>query len=1075
MNLWTISTGHDFGGISTSYGYAYNNYQIILPLLDSNFESSIVQGQLPTNLSLVNNIISGMIDDESLDQNIPIMIQNGDGYYNYTLIFQKLNNPKYEVSYIMSDKMLTNDDVDWQTQTLQYPDYSITLPYIVPSESKNTILIEGKPSRELNEGDPPEDIIEIRLQKYLTLENNKLSGFLRNPEPVNDHYIKILETRTTGMHTYYLKYKVTQIPETKYKVTIAIQFQERRSVDILLPLSDNSYTTEIITGKLPTGLHLDKNRIIGTPFEVDHDITSKFTIRASHANQVSDKTFYMTITGADDPVWYTPAGLLPIGSSGSYFVLDETYVDFQLRVIDTDMAAGQTLDFWISSQDGALPPGLSLSKNGRIYGFVLPLLAKKQPATTGFYDTTPYDSYGFDQGSIDNISFGSYNYDVVPYDYFEKFSQPKKLNRNYEFIVSASDGHNVIKRKFNIYVIGDSVLLSDNTFNKVSSLTYTADLTKLRDPVWITNSDLGYRRANNYQTIKLDIYNTITDSLVLYSLDNHNPDGSISKLPSGLQLDSITSEIVGIIPYQPATTQEYIFTITALRVGKLRGLSLVDNPDTYPIRLNNTIVYRTTILENLFMVYVYTSQDYVQGHSGIKLYKPVSDSSWRYINEELEITYYSDNDSTYPWDIKTWYDSLDLVQLVTGPSLTVLPPDSTLYSENYETASTKRTFTLKVIGEIDSNITWVTDSNLGSLEVEMPSTLYVEAKTNINSIVKYQIIDGIMPPGLYMNSDGHIIGKINQFGIDKITTFDFTLDSDKTTIDRVYSFSVLASDISEKKQTIKEFTISITSPNTIQFSSICVQPMMPPELRSVYRTFISNSDIFEYSCIYRMGDPNFGIQSDMQMLVYGGIETKKMQDFMTLVDFNHKRKRFKFGDIKVAKAIIPGTHQIVYEVIYIEMKDPLENINGILPEVIYTSKENNPIRIDQEHVFIDQNDILISDEYQQLKRPSSIHIWRKRIKELGYSDRHYLPLWMRSIQDNTMVELDYVPAVVLCYCKPDCSNVIMLNISNFIKTNNFNFNQFDYDVDRYIINAVDHESDNTNKYIIFPNKRITLQ
>ena len=39
----------------------------------------------------------------------------------------------------------------------------------------------------------------------------------------------------------------------------------------------------------------------------------------------------------------------------------------------------------------------------------------------------------------------------------------------------------------------------------------------------------------------------------------------LGSLPPGMQLDSTTGEIAGRIPYQPAVTTEYKFTIEALR------------------------------------------------------------------------------------------------------------------------------------------------------------------------------------------------------------------------------------------------------------------------------------------------------------------------------------------------------------------------------------------------------------------------------------------------------------------------------------------------------------------------------
>ena len=55
---------------------------------------------------------------------------------------------------------------------------------------------------------------------------------------------------------------------------------------------------------------------------------------------------------------------------------------------------------------------------------------------------------------------------------------------------------------------------------------------------------------------------------------------------------------------------------------------------------------------------------------------------------------------------------------------------------------------------------------------------------------------------------------------------------------------------------------------------------------------------------------------------------------------------------------------------------------------------------------------------------------RARLRDLGISERGFLPLWMRTAQQRGIQELGYVPAIPLCYCKPGTSQEILLNIKN---------------------------------------------
>ena len=109
-----------------------------------------------------------------------------------------------------------------------------------------------------------------------------------------------------------------------------------------------------------------------------------------------------------------------------------------------------------------------------------------------------------------------------------------------------------------LYVVGDDFLRSDNSILKVSTGIFRADNTNVRQPVWLTPADLGYKRANNNIMIYLDVYDSNTlDGKVLYNLEDFNDDGTPSVIPPGTKIDTISGEIGGTIGYQPAITKEY--------------------------------------------------------------------------------------------------------------------------------------------------------------------------------------------------------------------------------------------------------------------------------------------------------------------------------------------------------------------------------------------------------------------------------------------------------------------------------------------------------------------------------------
>ena len=99
-------------------------------------------------------------------------------------------------------------------------------------------------------------------------------------------------------------------------------------------------------------------------------------------------------------------------------------------------------------------------------------------------------------------------------------------------------------------------------------------------------------------------------------------------------------------------------------------------------------------------------------------------------------------------------------------------------------------------------------------------------------------------------------------------------------------------------------------------------PYMKENQRLEYQEFISNPANFPPTSIYRPNDPNFGIQRDIKILAYAGIETKTITEFASASQKWHRRRRFNVGELKSAVAKTPGTQDVVYEVIYIELIDP---------------------------------------------------------------------------------------------------------------------------------------------------------
>lgn len=353
---------------------------------------------------------------------------------------------------------------------------------------------------------------------------------------------------------------------------------ERSTVDIALPVANGlaGIELELISGSIPLGTRLVGTKIVGTAYEVQTDTIYTGVIRAYYGGHFDDRTLSCTVTGPDSPIWTTPEGLLPVGRNDTLFILDAEFIDYQLEATDTDLSAGDSLEYFIADGDGNLPPGITLTADGRLVGVTEPLLALDKRFQGGAYDTMPYGDFPFDYATLPSNGFDSFFYDTLGYGFFEPTQSLKKLNRYYPFAVTVTDGESFVRREFNIYVVGDDFLRADNTIMKSSTGVFRADNTHIRTPIWITPRNLGYRRANNYFTIYLDIIDPPTLSgPVVYTLEELNDDGSVSELPPGTGLDSASGEITGRVPYQPAITQNYKFSVRATRfTGDLDSLTI---------------------------------------------------------------------------------------------------------------------------------------------------------------------------------------------------------------------------------------------------------------------------------------------------------------------------------------------------------------------------------------------------------------------------------------------------------------------------------------------------------------------
>lgn len=811
-------------------------------------------------------------------------------------------------------------------------------------------------------------------------------------------------------------------------------FEEKSTLDISLPVNtvDN---LALISGSLPLGVRLSGTSLTGTPLEVVRSTQFKFVLRASLNEAIEDRTFTLNLEGPDNPVWVTNEGKLPVGANSQLFVLDSSTVNYQLTATDIDISAGDTLEYYIPDNGGELPPGLSLSKTGLISGVIDPILALDIQSKRGTYDSNDYDRFLFDFGEEGVRAASSFYYDL---DVSDTARQPKKLNRNFQFKIAVTDGINTIIRPFEIFVVGEDFLRADNSIMQVGTGTFTSDGTYLRKPQWLTPSDLGFRRANNYVTLFLEVFDpNATQGVLRYVLENTNDDGSLSQLPPGTVLDTKSGEVIGRVPYQPTVTKEYKFTVSALRYGKeselvgvtinpyedqLQGtdqlkiaklsLGLQDgiddlnslinqyitiNSETYLVTgvdgsndfydvlsldknltASDVIVFNGTVYDP--DTYSTTPTQITRANNEIFVYNRIDKQ--KYMGKKL---IFSDTEEYVIEDIQTILDegepSLQNINataleklilnqplqrnFVEGQNISVAAFQGQTYFKLFLTGATDqavestKTFSVKFLGEVDSTITWQSDSDVGSITPDEVSNYRLTATSSVTDAgLKYILLNGSLPPGLKLSLDGEINGRLDG---EKVTFFDtgnFTLDGGLTTIDRKYEFTVTSQDRFGFQSQNKTFNITINLSDPKEYSNIHVKPFLSTEQRTLFSNFISDPDIFDPQYVYRPNDEEFGLQKNLEMLVYAGIETKNVENYVSAVSSNHKRRRFNFGSIKTAVAKFEGTDDVVYEVVYADIVDEKDTNVG---QVAKSFKAN-----DKNKIKINQTDLEVIDDTTRL-------------------------------------------------------------------------------------------------------------
>lgn len=322
-------------------------------------------------------------------------------------------------------------------------------------------------------------------------------------------------------------------------------------------------------------------------------------------------------------------------------------------------------------------------------------------------------------------------------------------------------------------------------------------------------------------------------------------------------------------------------------------------------------------------------------------------------------------------------------------------------------------FTVTVVVEVDNvpfdtTTTWTTPEDLGTINNGTVSTLQVEAVNAGGLPLEYTLLSGSLPYSLNLNVDGTISGTV-AWELDTVLTPANTL--------LPYTFTIQAQNLDYPEITTERtFTLNVLQKFTQPYDNIYIRSYFSIPDRLKLNSLLQDEYLIPQEYLYRPFDENFGKATDVVYQHMYGVQSSTIPEYMAAVDKNHYRRSLILGPLYTAQAKA-ADGSILYEVVYSKIIDNLVNNDGVsISKSIAWPRPINGV--------------------SRTLYPASLDNMRQQVSDVLGQDTQsaLLPLWMSSQQKNGNI-LGYVPAWVICYCKPGYAEIIKNNILGNITGN----------------------------------------
>lgn len=775
----------------------------------------------------------------------------------------------------------------------------------------------------------------------------------------------------------------------------------------------------LISGNLPAGMSFQPvGSISGTPAIESANTTSTFVVRATdNLGNVADRTFSIQVSGSLVPTFTTPEG--PI-----FETFDSLWVE-QAISYNNPLSTNPVN---IRVLQGSLPPGLEINEFGLIRGYPEP----------------PVDLVNL----AEVISFASAT-DVTTNTITVSGTADFSINRPVIFsgaVLSNLVAGTVyyIKEIINSTQFTISVIPGGDTFIIDTSETGLMDVTL---PA-VTQGQPTKRQYN----FTLILSSPLGNDLSQYNITVTNQQLPISQGGQGKPPNTRNPVIFNTRP------QTYdIEPLPDYRYYVLPPDNSVSIPGT--TYTPGSRAYIGQFLANNFFAFKILGYDFDQ-------------QELTYEFNEMPTWLSRDNSTGWVYGTPT---SIDVpINEIKEFEFTVQVRKSVSLSFGSLTFR----FSLRVANNIDGEITWLSDNDLGSIFNATESNKKVLAVADVPLI--YDFISGELPPNLTFNDNtGTIDGIVsyqpttNYLEKDATSSWTFTI--------KAYNPDILDEDDEPLISSEKTFTLTVVQEYDIPTDNLYIKCTPSIHDRNILASLLDNTTLIPDSYIYRPDDNNYGKATSVIYAHAYGIYSSDLNEYIEAVKKNHYWRNIILGELKTAVAKDEdGTP--LYEVIYstvidnLQKYDPNYNFDyryseSISEEIfwprfidlnqgpwytsstdIYTSyifnQEAKIITNYFEYDLLTQTGLPIlmqqgvptfytslTPGYARVLYPNSLENMRKRVEqELGVDfNFRLLPLWMTSQQADGNT-LGFTPAWVIAYTKiPEPIEVIATATFNLTK------------------------------------------